>query len=512
MDERRMPEATGNAPAAGAAAPRWTGRDRLGLGLGLALAILFLRVFGLKYMDSLPALGAAAFVYALFAAVLLTLGKRTARSGEAAVLTGYTLLLSLTFALYAPDALRPLHCLAALLTGAMAVFALAGHSRYSWREWRVLPDTAALSARALFGSVFRPFRALAALDGPGKKRLGGVAAGALILLPLLAAVLALLGSADPVFAALFTPLQGWLRWETAGQDLWWALRALLWGLLLCSALHSLSLPARPRPEPAARPRRPFTLPCAVVLGGLDAVYAVFVAVQFACLFGGAETAAMKGGYAAYARSGFFQLAAVAAINAAAALAAGEASALAARRGRRTLRILGAALLALTAVILASAVCRMALYISVYGLSLLRVLTLWGMAFVAVCLVGAGLRLFRPGFRFFALFFAAALAGWLLLAALNPAARIAAWNVDAYLDGRVEQIDYEYLASLSPDALPALARLEAAEGPDFRAAGEDGAPAARSLGEAVAALRAQDGGTWREWSLTAALRRQAETAG
>ena len=49
------------------------------------------------------------------------------------------------------------------------------------------------------------------------------------------------------------------------------------------------------------------------------LYALFAAVQFEYLFGGAEAAAMEGGWAEYARSGFMQLVIVAAVNLAALL-------------------------------------------------------------------------------------------------------------------------------------------------------------------------------------------------
>ncbi|WEV42534.1 DUF4173 domain-containing protein [Bifidobacterium sp. ESL0682] len=51
-----------------------------------------------------------------------------------------------------------------------------------------------------------------------------------------------------------------------------------------------------------------------MLGMLDVVYLLFVAIQSSYLFGGVNTLKRFGGYAAYARAGFFQLVGVTAIN------------------------------------------------------------------------------------------------------------------------------------------------------------------------------------------------------
>lgn len=47
---------------------------------------------------------------------------------------------------------------------------------------------------------------------------------------------------------------------------------------------------------------------------LCALYALFAAVQFIYLFGGREAVAMRGGYAQYARNGFFELVVICALN------------------------------------------------------------------------------------------------------------------------------------------------------------------------------------------------------
>ena len=187
---------------------------------------------------------------------------------------------------------------------------------------------------------------------------------------------------------------------------------------------------------------------------------MFVAIQLAFLFGGKETAAMSGGYAEYARSGFFQLVAVAAINLGAVLISASAS-----RPERGAKIamcgLSTLLLALTAVILVSAAYRMRLYVSAYGLSFLRALTFWGMAVIALLMAAAAVKVFRRKFRFWPVLLTVVLVMWLAFSYANIDARVAEYNVDRYLDGSLEEVDVSYLSSF-PEALPALRRLAAAE--------------------------------------------------
>ena len=55
-----------------------------------------------------------------------------------------------------------------------------------------------------------------------------------------------------------------------------------------------------------------------------------------------------------------------------------------------------------------------------------------------------------------------MAGWVLLNYVNVDACIARYNVRAYARGALEQLDVEYLSTLSADVLPHLPEKEAAD--------------------------------------------------
>lgn len=197
----------------------------------------------------------------------------------------------------------------------------------------------------------------------------------------------------------------------------------------------------------------------VVLGLLNVLFACFVVVQFRYFFGGAARvmSITELTYAEYARRGFFELTWVAGLVLPLLLIT---HALLQRRERpvvaeRIFRTLAGTQVALLFVIMASAVARMRLYQSEYGLTELRLYTtafmLWlGLVFVwfawTVLVRGC-----RQRFACGALVAAFLTVG--LLHLLNPDAYIVRANTAHARAGRA--FDAAYAASLSADAVPAL---------------------------------------------------------
>ena len=448
---------------------RFTGKDWIFLAVSLLLAWLCMTAYSAEgfFDHGAAGLGVAVFVTALLAAIVLRLGKdiRFDRFGVfcgiCAFLLGWSCFLCSNSWLYV------LNAFAALCAVILAAFSLSGQLRHAPATVRQFFEALGLFFRSIFRYFPAPFIALGTQIRGDKKRLFGVLIGLACAIPLLAIVLLLLSSADAVFGGIFTSLAQWLRKTDLPHWLWLIVRVLIVGLLFCSGLFYLTRPraaAAQKPSetplpPTARSAAPFI----TVLALLNAVYAVFAVIQIVYLFGGAETAAMQGGYAQYARSGFFQLVAVAAINLAAVLLTSLWLPRCAVVPRRALQALSLLLGALTLVILASAVYRMGLYISVYGLSLLRLLTLWGMLVILAGLVAAAVKTFKPEFLFFRVFFCFAMASWVLLNLACPSRLIAEYNVSAYLSGAVDSFDLQYVTGElvnyhNADVLHALRRL------------------------------------------------------
>ena len=106
--------------------------------------------------------------------------------------------------------------------------------------------------------------------------------------------------------------------------------------------------------------------------------AVFATAQLVAAARGAAYVQARTGltYAAYARRGFFQLLAVGALTFVVLASLRPVLAAAAARARRVLRGLGVAVAALTEVLVAVAVRRLALYEHAFGLTMLRRYSTW----------------------------------------------------------------------------------------------------------------------------------------
>ncbi len=422
--------------------------------LALGLAALFWADFSPDRTDW-PHWGIFALVCAHFGAVLAVLGKR-ARCGAGSVFcVAASLALGLGCAIYQSGAFLVMNCFVILFVAAMGTFALSG--RLSPGKARAVPDTIILSFAAFFTRLGKPFRALGRVSRGGRRQAGTALLAVLIAVPVLAAVLWLLSSADAVFAELFRGI----RLNGPPEDaVMRVVRALVLAPFLASALYFIREdPPKAAPAKPDRDKRAaLFLPVTALL---DIVYIIFCYVQIKYLFGGESEASMSGGWAEYARSGFFQLVVITFIDLGLVLLGTDEKRFAGPGGK-ALWAAFALLLALTAVILVSAFRRMGLYIGVYGMSVLRLLTLWAMAVIAVSLLAAAWKLVRPGFGSFRVMGIFALALWCALNLAGPVRMIADYNVDQYLAGALEDVDTWYLNALGPDAHGALARLEEAK--------------------------------------------------
>ena len=348
----------------------------------------------------------------------------------------------------------------------------------------------------LFGQLGAPFQLLLSRKRERGRRRLCILLGLCCVIPLLMLVAPLLASADALFDRLTAETLRFL-YEHFGS----LLGRLVLGLFLAPFLFSLLYFLRRGEARATGAGQEGTfvvdpaLPVTVLLP-LDLLYVLFAAVQSAALFRGSAYLEAAGiSYAEYARSGFFQLVWVSCINLAVVVAAVH---FCRREGKLWLVVwaLSTGMVALSCLMLVSAAWRMTLYVSTYGLSVKRLLTYWGMALLAVFFGAALLKIWRRDFGFFRVLLAAGVSGWLLLNLLRVDAVVAEYNVEAYLTGNISALDVAYLAGLSDEALPSLARLPA----DMSVYEyEEGNTVGRLL-EERRVHAARMAGSWRTWNL------------
>jgi hypothetical protein len=293
------------------------------------------------------------------------------------------------------------------------------------------------------------------------RRAAAAARGVVLALPVLVVLGLLLASADAVFAGFFN---GWNVLTPIEHGILLVVGA--WGMTGLLRLASAS----PAPVLGRIGYRLGRTEATIVLGSVVALFAAFAVAQvIAASEGGRhviETAGLT--YAEYARTGFFQLLAVAAITLAVLLGLRAATDLSEAADRVRFQVLAGAAVALTLVIVGVALARLGLYEDAFGLTMLRlyakVLAVWiGVAFVllAVDLAGVGRdRAWLPS--------AAVAAGLVALLALNvanPEAMVVRHNVD--FAERTGRFDPVYLTDLSDDAVPALVDALPRLGPEAR---------------------------------------------
>jgi hypothetical protein len=301
------------------------------------------------------------------------------------------------------------------------------------------------------------WRGLAAGRGASKGTTARTAVAVTTTIVLLVVFGTLFSAADAAFA---TVLHTILPTVDAQQ----LVPRIFTGLFVAGAVLAgcFLLAAPPRYDGDTGRRRLRRAEWALPVGALVALFTLFVGVEAAVLFGGARHVLATDGltYAEYARQGFWQLLAVTVLTL---LIIGVVARFAHRDSgadRVWLRVLLGTLSLLALVVVASAMSRMWTYEEAYGFTVLRLLVsgceLWlGLAFLLIMAAGVkldGRWVPRAAAQAGAVFLVA-------LVALNPDAFITDRNIDRFQSTGI--IDTGYLATLSVDALPALARLEPA---------------------------------------------------
>jgi hypothetical protein len=310
-------------------------------------------------------------------------------------------------------------------------------------------------ARVLHGLLHISLGAPSAVRPLGslRPRLAGMAPigrGLGIGVPIAVLMVALLASADPVFASFFN-----LNIDP-GQFVLDALYALAGGIAMVGLLR---LAAAQSMERVAGPsRRLGLLEGLVVIGILDAVFAAFALAQAVAASGNGVQALRQAGltYADYARSGFFQLLWVAGITLVLLVVFSRVIDRGRGRGSVLFRLLASAAIVLTVLIVFVAFRRLSLYEAAYGFTMLRlyshIFAVW-IGLVFLLLAGDLLGLWpRRGW----LLAASSLAGVAVLLTLNvvnPEDLVVRLNIDRAVS--TQKLDLGYLETLSSDSVPAL---------------------------------------------------------
>jgi hypothetical protein len=286
-----------------------------------------------------------------------------------------------------------------------------------------------------------------------------VVIGILIAIPVVAALIGLLASADPIFSEKVNEFFALFRIEKWGEYLFRGCYILILAYLVIGILlHAITATREGKLIGIDKPWLPPFLEWIqgiIVLVSVNLVFLAFVVIQFQYFFGGQSNIVIDGyTYAEYARKGFNELVSVTVISLLLLFALNSVTKRNTAQQRRIFSGLGIVLVMLVAVILVSAFQRLMLYENVYGFTRIRVQTHVLMIWLGILLVATLVFELINKPRAFGL--AALLVAFgfgLSLNVINPDALIARLNLRS--DYTTQELDAQYLVSLSSDTIPNL---------------------------------------------------------
>jgi hypothetical protein len=298
-------------------------------------------------------------------------------------------------------------------------------------------------------------------EKPGvRKQAWPVLRGLLLALPVVAVFASLLASADLVFAQRLDDFVKLFRLENLPEYIFRGvyiliLAYLLAGVYLHATERSQDEKLQGEDKPVIPPFLGFT-EAIIVLGSVVLLFGVFVIIQFQYFFGGQVNISIEGfTYSEYARRGFGELLGVAFISLLLLMGFNTLSKREGQTQRRVYSGLGISVVVLVLVMLVSAYQRLVLYEDAYGFSRLRTYSHVFMLWLAALLIAVVIIEWLQKQRLYATS--------MLIAALGFVFSLAFLNVDGFIVrhnvARAEagyELDVAYLASLSEDAVPALA--------------------------------------------------------
>jgi hypothetical protein len=468
--------------------------DRTRLGLEILGAGAALGVAGDALLRALPwGLNALLCAIGLVAAAAwLVRRHRVAVSADAPWLGAAALLVASNFVARDSGTLQAFDTIGLTIVLAVGFLSIQGvglRGRQAWHYVRAGFDAAVSAWIGIFPLVGRDVTWSELPRGGRLGQVRAVALGGMLAFPLLVVFGGLFSSADAVFHDVVANLLAIDFGSVLGHlALFGIFTALTAGYLRGALLRAA--PSRSLTEGDSQLSLGI-IPVATAVGLVDLLFLMFVVIQLRYLFGGADLIATATGltYAEYARRGFFELVTASGLVLPVLAGADWLVRNESREHQRTFRQLAIVLLLLLAVVMASALARMRLYVGAYGLSEIRVYSTAFMVYLAGMFTWFASTTLRGQRRRFA--FGALVQGFVVLGGLhllNPDAFIVRTNLARPPAER--PFDGWYATSLSADAVPPL--LEAFPRLDGGAQCSVAAGLRRQLGR----LERDD---WRNWN-------------
>lgn len=428
------------------------------LGLGLLFDFLFFeKPLGLSY---------PLFITALYSFLFWNIDKKPKLKLDFTLLLGISIMaLSLTYFFFSNPIFTVLNFFMIPILLVAHTLLLTSNNRHKWFETLFLVDL-------LHGTFYRPFRnflkpfsmitkkAKSSANLSKYSVAGKILVGLIVTIPLLIIIVPLLASADDIFRYYIEQIPNLFKGIRTDRLIAQFFIIFVITCLLFSYVSSLFTPKTESKDKifdlktlsAGTFLDPITVATLLIL--IDALYVVFIAIQFSYLFG-----SLSGGlpdnftYAQYARKGFFELVIVTLINLVILLGNINFVKTSGRKIDKIVKILTTTLVVSTLIMLLSAHLRMSLYEEAYGFTYLRILTHAFMGYLLVLFSLSLAKVWRPSVPLLKSFLLLSIVAYTLLNYINIDKIIVKNNIERFNQGA--PIDISYLTTLSYDAVPPL---------------------------------------------------------
>lgn len=436
-------------------------KEKLMLLLAAVLGFLFFDFFSGGFGVSVP------LYLLIFYAVILWFftGRTEGINKKAFLLTIPIFLLAATFLLYDNYVLMFFNIIILAVLIIIQLGALTGNLVNPFVSIGTLLDFLGIS---VIMPVTNLKSSIEIINGEGKKssknrKAAGIFLGIVISVPVLAVVIALLMSADNNFEVLIDKI-GRIFTDRVAEYFF----KIIFGIIAAFPLFAMLFALRRNrtqnfckiKEGASEVLRIADSTIAnTVLIILSIVYLVFIGLQFPYLFGALSNHLPQNfTYAEYARRGFFEMEAVSIIN----FGILTVFSFLTKKRKGSLpfstKILSLIVSVITIILLCAALAKMALYVNIYGLTLLRIYTTFTMAATILVFIAFIAKLYYEKFRAITFSVVTVLFLYILLNYINVDRLIPYYNINRYLDGKDKTVTVEMYSDLSDSMMPEITRL------------------------------------------------------
>ncbi len=312
------------------------------------------------------------------------------------------------------------------------------------------------------GELGRPFSDGAAYykaQGEKNKKVLYAVLGVVIAVPLLAIVIALLGSADVLFRGIAERFLENINFGNIFNVVFRIMFIFLMAYMLTAYLCKKAIKEEVKDRRTGEPILAIT-----ITGMLSVIYLLFSGIQIVGLFLGKLKLPREYTYAMYAREGFFQLLAVSILNLVIVLVA-----ISYFKENKILKVILTTMSFCTFIMIASSALRMIMYIRYYYMTFLRILVLWALLVLFLLFAGVIISIYKERFPLFKYSMVVVTVLYIALSFSHPDYIIARINVanaprdmesrevsgDDFFRSSEPYHDFRYLSQLSADAAPII---------------------------------------------------------